>query len=120
MPPVLADCADEAPPVLDQPPGVGELWAGAEGEAGCEGLLLPDQPDDPELPEGLEGAGELGREELDHPEELERLPPDEKDPLDLAMDAPAGPRTRTRAIARARIERTRMWGLSLEDLEGLR
>jgi hypothetical protein len=107
----------EAPPVLDQPLPVPELWAGAEGEGvegelgadweGVDGLDVLDQPDEPEEPDE-EGGGEDGRVELDQPDEPDRLPPEENEPPDLAAKAAAGPNMSMRATARARKELDRM------------
>jgi hypothetical protein len=90
-------------------------------------LLLLDHPDEleelDELPEGVDGVGVLGLDELDQPDELEeldRLLLDEErepPPLLLARAAPAGPKTRMNATAKARTDLDRMSTVSLIDLE---
>jgi hypothetical protein len=132
VPDDLADGAEDAPPVLDHPPGVEELWAGAVAEGcvdwpGWAGLLLLDQPDELDelevLPDGGDGVGVLGLDELDQPDELEELDrlllDEEREllPLLLARAAPAGPKTRMNATAKARIDLDRMSTISLVNLE---
>jgi len=130
----LALCWEEAPALLDQEPAwpveVDWLWAGADcvvaveapedpdelpelGAADVDGLLVELEPEDQpeELLELLvELPDVLGLDELDQPEdELERLPPEEKElrldddeDEDLASESAAGPAIRPSARSRAR------------------